>query len=141
MQNDQEQNRSLRFNIVMLASLAFILIFGLVACNPATTPTFTPTKQATPLPTITMDGNALPFETIEQDVYAVDTGKLYESREPGIIIISHVEKIDNLVGLVSLEGIMQLRALDYSQYFALAAFQGRKGSLGYYIQRAFGNSK
>jgi hypothetical protein len=136
MQNNQKRNKLLFYNIIMVASMAFSLIFGLGACNPKMQETALPSTIAdgTALPSTTVDGNALPFETIEQDAYAVDTGILYDYHEPGMVIISRVEELDNLDGLVSTAGFRQLQALDYSQYFALAAFQGRKGSIGYDIQ-------
>jgi hypothetical protein len=112
MKNNRQRNGLLSYDILMLVCLAF----ELTACKPKSGET------------------ALSFETIEQDVYAVDTGKLYDSHEPGMVIISRVEEIDNLDGMVSKAGLKQLQALDYNQYFTLAVFQGKKGSIGYDIQ-------
>jgi hypothetical protein len=118
MRDNQKRNRLLAYNIIIIVSIAFSVAFGLGACKPKTEET------------------TLSFETIEQDVYAVGPGTLttYEPREPGMVVISRVGEMDNLDGLVSEEGMRQLQALDYSQYFALAAFQGQKGSIGYDIQ-------
>ena len=120
MQNNQKRKKFLFYNSIMLVSLAFSLAFGLNACKPKSEPK--------------SEEIALPFETIEQDVYAGDTGILYDSHEPGMVIISRLEEIDNLDGMVNKAGLRQLQALDYSQYFSLAAFQGKKGSTGYDIQ-------
>ncbi len=76
----------------------------------------------------------LSFETIEQDIYCPESGVLNESHEPGLIIVSQAEERDRLVNLINSGSMWQLRRLDYGQYFALAAFQGRKGSIGYEIQ-------
>jgi hypothetical protein len=113
MQNDQKQNRPLFFNIVMIVCMAFSVAFGLSACKPKSQET------------------ALSFETIEKAEWGI--AKLNESREPGMIIIARIDEINSLDGMTSGDSIKQLEALDYDQYFALAAFQGRKPGTAYDI--------
>ena len=115
MQNKQKRNKLLFYNILMIVCLAFSMAFGLTACKLKTGET------------------ALSFETIEQRDYS-GTGITYESTEPGIVIIFRIEDIDSLKGLVTDDSINQLQNLDYNQYFALAAFQGRKDSTDYSIE-------
>jgi PrcB C-terminal len=78
-------------------------------------------------------GAPLPFATVEQRDYS-GTGIEYESEAPGMVIISRLEDIESLKGLVSNDSIVQLSNLDYNQYFVLGAFQGRKMSTAYYIK-------
>ena len=100
-------------SILVLASVLGML-FGLGACNPAPT-------EAT-----------LPFETIEQKELA-GTGKPYELREPGLIIISRIDEVNNLNGLITDEAKAKLQAVDYSGYFALLVLQGWKPTMGYKV--------
>lgn len=72
----------------------------------------------------------LPFETFEQKEWA-GTDKPYESREPGLIVISRLEEVDSLKGLVNDEAKSKLQALDYSRYFAVLVLQGWKPTTGY----------
>ncbi len=106
---------------IMAICLTFCLALGLVACQ--ATSTGTPTPQ----------GTVLSFETIEQEDYS-GTGIIYESKNPGIIIVSSTGDINNLKGLVSENSLNQLGSLNYDQYFAIAAFQGHKGGTGHSIQ-------
>ena len=101
MQNNQKRNKLLYYKIIMLVSMAFSMAFGLGACKPKP------------------EEIALPFETIEQQDLGSGTGKLYEPREPGMVIISRINEINTLDGMVSDESINQLQTLDYGQYFAL----------------------
>ena len=115
MQNNQKRNELLPYNIIVIFFLAFSAAFGLNACKPKP-------QEVT-----------LPFETIEQNEWP-PTGKNYESIEPGMIIISRVDEINSLDGMVTDDSIKQLEALNYDQYFALTVFQGYKHSTGYDIQ-------
>jgi hypothetical protein len=116
MQIDQKRNSTLFNKVIILVIMAFSVNFGLSACKPK--------AQVT----------ALSFETIEQAEWAIGTGKLYEAYEPGMVIISRMDEITNMNGLVTDASIKQLEALDYDQYFALAAFQGWKPGTNYGIR-------
>jgi hypothetical protein len=105
----------------MAICLTFCLALGLVACQAISTGT--PTPQRT----------VLSFETIEQKDYS-GTGVIYEPETPGIIIVSKIEDINSMNGLVTENSLSQLRSLNYDQYFAIAAFQGHKGDTGHNIQ-------
>lgn len=72
----------------------------------------------------------LPFDTIEQKEWA-GTGQFYESREPGLIVVSRPEEVENLGGIITEEAKAKLQALDYSNYFVLLILQGWKPTTGY----------
>ncbi len=71
----------------------------------------------------------LPFETIEQREFSQ-----YEPRDPGVMICSRREEVDNLGDLIKVDAKAQLRKLDYETSFALIVFQGRKPDDGYGVQ-------
>jgi hypothetical protein len=85
--------------------------------------------QAVSTGTPTPQGTILSFETVEQEDYS-GTGIMYESKDPGIIIVSSIEDINNLAGLVSENSIKQFQTLDYQSYFIVATFHGRKPETG-----------
>jgi len=114
MQNIQKRNKLLFYKIIMLISMAVSVAFGVDACKRKTEET------------------ALSFETIEKAEWGI--AELNKSHEPGMVIIARTDEINSLDGMASDESIKQLEALDYDQYFALAAFQGLKASTGYEIQ-------
>ena len=76
---------------------------------------------------------SLPFETIERKDW-VSTGQVYKAREPGVIVIARPEDVTSLNNWVTEDAKAQLQTLDYTTYFALAVFQGWKGTDGYSIQ-------
>lgn len=73
---------------------------------------------------------SLPFEIIEQKDWP-GTNQFYELREPGLIIISSLEDMKNLNGMITEEAKAKLQVLDYSNYFALLVLQGLKPTTGY----------
>jgi hypothetical protein len=77
-------------------------------------------------------GAPLPFATIEQ-VEWPPSGDLYESRQQGMIIVSRVEDINSLGRYIGEESVRQVQTLDFTRYFALAAFQGWKPGTAYTI--------
>ena len=74
----------------------------------------------------------LHFDTIEKEISA-GTGKLYEAREPGLMVVSRPEEVELIDGLITDQAREKTLALDYGDYISLAAFQGWKGSSGYSI--------
>lgn len=104
-------NHGLLFPV--LVCVALNVAFGLVACKPQETD--------------------LPFEMIEQKESA-GTGKLYENREPRLIVISRPEEASNLNEWIADETNKKLQEVDYDQHFALAVFQGWKPSAGYSVE-------
>jgi hypothetical protein len=83
--------------------LLFVAIAGLNACKP---------KEV-----------ELPFETIERQSTA-GTGIVYETQEPGLIVIIDSKGIDQLDGLVTSDAVRQLEEIDYKTHFAVIAFLG-----------------
>jgi len=73
---------------------------------------------------------SLSFEIIEQKDWP-GTTQFYELREPGLIIISSLEDMKNLNGMITEEAKAKLQVLDYSNYFALLVLQGLKPTTGY----------
>jgi hypothetical protein len=61
----------------------------------------------------------LPFETIGQSA-----GE-WEPKEPGLMIIATYEDLAQIDGLVPEDDRTQLQNLNFDQYLAIAAFQGR----------------
>ena len=82
---------------------------------------------------ILQDEKGLSFQSIERKDGS-GTGDLYESYEPGLMVIARSEEVDRLGGLITDEARQTLLELDYSQYFALVTFFGMKGTGGYSIQ-------
>jgi hypothetical protein len=72
------------------------------------------------------------FKTIEQKDWAGIES--YDAREPGIIIISQAEEVENAKGLITEEALQALHEINYDLYFAIIVFQGWKPFLGYSIQ-------
>jgi hypothetical protein len=96
------------------------------------------------MPTIiltpTTPGVELVFETIERaDIPG--TGGEYQGKDPKMSIIARAEEIDALGDTISLSAQDELRKLDFNQYFAIAVFQGLKGTnmYGVDIQRVTKN--
>jgi hypothetical protein len=81
---------------------------------------------------LNIEGVDLPFETIEQAEKPLMT-QGYLDREPGIIVIANEQDVDNLHDWVNEDIKEYLRGLDYEHSYALAVFQGWKGSTGYKI--------
>jgi hypothetical protein len=121
--------------------LVLFIAFILIGCKnvlPIAGPTLMPTTMFTP----TTLGVELAFETIERaDVPG--TGGEYQGEDPRMIIINSAEQIDALGETISLSAQDELRKLDFNQYFAIAVFQGLKGSnmYGVDIQRVTRNGK
>jgi len=68
----------------------------------------------------------LPFETIERSDYGD-----YSVREPRVVLVTSLQEIDRLEGLVDQRALGQLAELDFQQYFAIAVFRGTQGTSGY----------
>jgi hypothetical protein len=79
------------------------------------------------------DKTDLSYESIEQKASS-GSGKLYEAKEPGLLVIAQPKETENLGGLITEEALQKLLVLDYNKYFALIVFQGWKTSGGYSIQ-------
>ncbi len=62
----------------------------------------------------------LPFETIER----ADYSQRYEDREPGLVIVTNVDEVNQLDGWISPKAVEELRGMDYDGYFAVIAFLG-----------------
>jgi hypothetical protein len=65
----------------------------------------------------------LTIATIERDSTA-HTGEIYESRNPGIVIITGPEGVDKLGALITADAVQQLREMNYETHFAVIAFWG-----------------
>lgn len=102
-----------RCNQYMLFLCVLVTLAGLSACQP---------KEIN-----------LPFETIEQRD-ASGTGQIYKDKQPGLIVITTLEKVANLDALVTSEAQARLQSLNYDAYFVIAVFQGWKPTDGYGIQ-------
>lgn len=77
---------------------------------------------------VTADAGTIPFETIERRLFS-GTGALWESREPGLVLIADVSQTPVIDDLVTPEAEVELESLDYSKFFALAVFLGWKSNL------------
>ncbi len=95
--------------ILMVALLA-----GLVACRPQET--------------------LLPFETIEKGEFPPETPQHYEGKVPKLVIISGMADIVGLSHSVSPKAETVVRELNFSQYFAVAVFQGLKPWANYSVE-------
>jgi hypothetical protein len=102
-------SRSVLWLILMVAWLA-----GLVACRPREIP--------------------LSFETIEKGEFPPETPQHYESKVPKLVIISGAADIVELSHSVSPKAEAVLRELNFSQYFAVAVFQGLKPWANYSVE-------
>ena len=74
----------------------------------------------------------LTFESIEQIDWAGP--KSYKAIDPGLKVISRIEELESLDGLITEKARKALLGLDYNDNFALIVFQGWKPSTGYSIQ-------
>jgi hypothetical protein len=81
------------------------------------------------MPIGTVDLN---FQSIEKNG-TVETANLYEAREPALRIIAQPAEVESLEGLITDDAYQKLLALDFSRYFALAAFSGVRETAGYHI--------
>jgi hypothetical protein len=68
----------------------------------------------------------LPFETIERRDQS-GSGREWEAREPGLMVISVLEDSAQADDLFTEEAQAQLREVDLDVYFVVAAFLGRQG--------------
>lgn len=134
MRHNQKRDRTLLMNLVLSIFLSFASVLELDACLPKSTGTPVPSATASPMIIPTPTGIALSFETIERWDYASGTGKYYMPSEPGLIVVAQSTEAQNLDGILRDPIFQQIEDLDYSQYFVIAAFQGRKHSSGYGIQ-------
>jgi len=100
-------------SMLFLCLLATMSLIGLSACQPKET--------------------NLPFETIEQRDTS-GTGKVYESKQPGLIVIAVSEETPNLDALVTSKAQARLQSLDYNPHFVIVIFQGWKPTTRYSIQ-------
>jgi len=75
----------------------------------------------------------LRFETIEQRD-ASGSGRLYENRQPGLMVIETSEEAVNLDALVTPETRARLHNVNYNAYFVIAAFQGWKPTRQHGVQ-------
>ena len=62
------------------------------------------------------------------------SGKVYEDKRPGLLIIARSEETAGLKGLVRPEAQARLQGLDYDHYFAAVVFQGWKTTNRYGVQ-------
>lgn len=80
----------------------------------------------------------LPFETIEQAIapWYRDAVPTYQSRQPGLKIITDIQAADQLTGITS-EARSMLKTLNYDAHFALVIFLGEQstGHTGIRIER------
>lgn len=73
------------------------------------------------------------FETVERRD-ASGTGQVYQDRQPSLMVITTPEEAASLGALVTPKAQAQLQNLNYSTYFAIAIFQGRKSTTGYGVE-------
>lgn len=117
----------------------WLLGLMLSGCN-AILPTTTATTAPAPAPTLaltpTVQGVELPFETVER-ADLPGTGGEYQGITPSLLIITRSEDVSSLGDTISLSAQDELHKLEFDQYFAIAVFQGKKGSnmYGVDIQR------
>ena len=106
--------------------------------TPTPPPAPTPTRFATPNPP---PGVQLPFETVER-ADLPGTGGEYASEVPALAVIASPKEAAALGDTISLAAQDALGKLDYSSQFAIAVFQGIKGSnmYGVEIQRLYWDS-
>ncbi len=62
------------------------------------------------------------------------TGKLFEEREPNLIVISRAVDVSQIGGLFTPRARNELANLEYEQFFALVVFLGKKQSNQYSVQ-------
>jgi hypothetical protein len=115
-----------------LAFLCLLLAWmGATACQTggaAPTPPI-----AEPSPTRSISGTALPFVTLDRREYT-GTGERYSERDPALVVVTSGEEAGHLDTLVGPGGERALEVLDYSDFFAIAVFQGSKPNLRYGVE-------
>jgi hypothetical protein len=104
--------RKINFGIFIIC---FVILIASAACNGL------------------QDNQILIFETIEKKELS-GTGVLYEPELPGMKIVARADEAEGLSGLITDEAMQTLQTLDYTRYFVLAAFCGRRGTGGFGIQ-------
>lgn len=105
-----------------------------VACQPPTPVLGTETRINSPVPVTPIRASEIkiPFSTVENEP-GFPVEKQYESKTPGIIVISNAADIDKVRRYISEEAYTRLAHLDFASNFAVIVFQGLKGSLEYAI--------
>jgi hypothetical protein len=81
----------------------------------------------------TATSQELPFETIEQSPGPL----LWESQQPGLLIIATGEEAEDAAQFVNDEAALALSRLDFTRHFAILAFRGRQptGHDGFRVER------
>jgi hypothetical protein len=74
----------------------------------------------------------LQFQTIEQAEYG-SLSSLYEACGPELIVITWAKEIENLDRIFNEDAKTKLKTIDYSKYFVILVFQGRRPTLGYRV--------
>jgi hypothetical protein len=97
----------------VLALAVIALLLGMAGCK----------LRPTELPKET----ELSFETIER----TERFGGYNEKDPRLVIVAEAREISTLGNAISANAQAQVRNLDFSQYLAIAVFQGLKGSGGY----------
>ncbi len=83
-----------------------------------------------PLPTPLPTPEALSFETIAAgQAYTADNVLLWPDREPGLFVIAGAADVDGVRPYLRPEIADTLAQLDFTDHFALLAFDGWKGAL------------
>jgi hypothetical protein len=104
---------------------------GTAACQPSGAAPTPPV--AGPSPTRSVPGTALPFVTLDRRE-STGTGEGYSDRYPALVVITSGEEAGRLDTLVGPGGERALEVLDYTEYVAIAVFQGGKSTLGYGVE-------
>lgn len=100
-----------------------------VACQQTPVPTTESQVSVTPRSASEIK---IPFSTVENEP-GFPVEKQYESKTPGIIVVSDAADIDKVRQYISEEAYTQLVNLDFTSHFAVIVFQGLKGTLEYAI--------
>jgi hypothetical protein len=88
-------------------------------------------ERDTVIPTATLE-ITIPFETIENAESSWQVG-YYREIEPKLVIITGLADVESLGATISQSSQEALQKMDFSQYFAIAVFQGLHGSDGYRV--------
>jgi len=75
---------------------------------------------------------SLAFTTIEHSD-AATSGALYESQEPGLVVIASPDNVSQIEQFISDDAAARLASIDYGTHFAIIAFDGLKPASGYKI--------
>lgn len=109
----------------------FIFI-PLVACQLPNGQATQPMEQSSTIPLSTRQPTSTPveevplqFETLELRG-ATTHDKYWTNPSPGVLVVATVDEIESVRQYVTDEASVELEKLDFSQYFALVAFQGWK---------------